>query len=730
MLVDVAIVTALREEAECVKHASGLKWDQINDVPTSSRQYLVATAKNGTTIALCFAPKMGQIHSAALTADVLRDTRPRLIILTGIAGGIAKANERMLGDVLIPSDVVYYEHKKMEDGESQDRWEAVNLSHIRTAFADTAHSMPWEEVEDLLGPRPKVVLPARHHGKEPHAHPGVHDGPMFSGEKIIADRKILDELRKKWPLGVGIEMESAGVALTVNSQRSPCNVVVVKGISDFADIDKDDSARTYAARAAAVCIFRTIESLSATRLGTRPQLTNEDRVSAALSVIVPDLIQQGGFRYGLAQKLVESMIEETSGIVANDYTQNLSTGAQFLVRANQIFKPASEVLAVSVDSVSTFWTDEQNRTAAYKYLKAQSDDTTRLFVFTDADTAHRYGKVLDAHFRQYRNVFVTTADHYKSLLSRWAVPSQFVSPDTDFAILDYSLNGEPPANVASVLATLDDHRLFPKRLVPENDEIVGSGWDWRFRESFSEFKSIPEGEADAEKKVLRWSLGFWKHRDWPDRLQELFSARPQRVFHVVLFRGAAGGKLEQALNAAYTSLSMKRRQEWGRKYGMEIVWFGSRHDWNSIPRDGTINGELRVDAFEDLQYIIIMSFASESGLRHYYEDAEHSEIRRSLYSQFDERLDVLYQLLDKNGHEKGIPELLYECIESIAVKTIQRLDFRDHRSIGEMTEEEPYEPLADQPTDTGSDATPENGGLEVQIPSRKERKPVVEDSEA
>lgn len=718
MQVDVAIITALREEAECVQHASGLEWDSISDVPTSSRQYHVATAGNGTTVALCSAPKMGQIHSAALTADVLRDTRPRLVVLTGIAGGIAKGTERMLGDLLIPSDIVYYERKKMEDGNSQDRWEPVNLSQIRTAFVEAAYNIQWTEVEDLLGPRPSLVLPPKFHGKETRDHPSVHEGPIFSGEKVIADRKVLDDLRKEWALGAGIEIESAGVALTVNVQRSPCNVVVVKGISDFADLDKNDSARTYAARAAAHCIFRTIESLSAAKLGNRPQLTKADRVGAAMSVIVPGLVKQIGFRYGLAQRLVEAMIEETSGIKDDDYTQNLSTGAQFLVRANQIFKPAAEVLAVSVDSVSTFWTDEQNRTAAYGYLKAQSDDTTRLFVFNDADTAHKYGRVLDAHFRQYRNVFVTTADHYRSLLTKWAVPTQFVSPETDFAILDYALDHEASENRASVLATLDDHRLFFKRLSPENQELVESGWDRRFRRSFEQFKSIREGETDKAKKVLRWSLGFWNNRSWPDRLRELFSERPQGVFHVVLFRGdTAGGELEKALNSTYTSLSKKRKHEWGKKYGMDIVWFGSRHKWDLVPRDGTINGKLRVDAFEDLQYIIIMKFASENGLRQYYEDVEHSGIRRNLYTQFDKRLAVLYQLLDRNGHEDGIPELLYECIESIAVKTIQRLDFHDHRSIDEMTLEDPFEPLTDDPVN--SDPSEPTAGLEVVIPSKK-----------
>ncbi|MFI4854622.1 MAG: hypothetical protein ACIAQF_06540, partial [Phycisphaerales bacterium JB065] len=84
MQADIVVLAALEEEIEYAKSASGLHWVTKPSPPFSTRSYDFARTANGLVVAACHASQMGQIHAAVLTADVLRDLRPRLVVLLGI----------------------------------------------------------------------------------------------------------------------------------------------------------------------------------------------------------------------------------------------------------------------------------------------------------------------------------------------------------------------------------------------------------------------------------------------------------------------------------------------------------------------------------------------------------------------------------------------------------------------------------------------------------------------
>jgi hypothetical protein len=89
----------------------------------------------------------------------------------------------------------------------------------------------------------------------------VLTGPMASGSAVIKDPSI-------WPLlktaGVrkiaAVEMEAATVATVARESQVP-RWLVVKGVMDHADINKDDRYKTFAARASAEVLFALLVRL-------------------------------------------------------------------------------------------------------------------------------------------------------------------------------------------------------------------------------------------------------------------------------------------------------------------------------------------------------------------------------------------------------------------------------------------------------------------------------------
>jgi nucleoside phosphorylase len=76
-------------------------------------------------------------------------------------------------------------------------------------------------------------------------HPEIHYGLIASGNQVMRDAKIRDNLGKKYKDKVlCFEMEAAGVMNTI-----PC--LVIRGICDYADSHKNDVWQEYASATAA-----------------------------------------------------------------------------------------------------------------------------------------------------------------------------------------------------------------------------------------------------------------------------------------------------------------------------------------------------------------------------------------------------------------------------------------------------------------------------------------------
>ena len=84
-------------------------------------------------------------------------------------------------------------------------------------------------------------------------NPKVHIGVIASGSNVQKDPELFQRLEKVQRKTLGVEMEGAAIGAVAEIYEIP--MIVVKGVQDYADHDKNDQFRAYAAEASARFVF-------------------------------------------------------------------------------------------------------------------------------------------------------------------------------------------------------------------------------------------------------------------------------------------------------------------------------------------------------------------------------------------------------------------------------------------------------------------------------------------
>ncbi len=246
--IDFLIVTALEEERDAVLDTfrelslvppadKDIRRYYAGDLPYSS----VGGTSSAYRVALILLLDMGRVQAANATSDAIRRWNPRYVVLTGIAGGVADKGVS-LGDVLVSTTVIDYELQKVKSDETVDvRYVTHQAAPRLLANVRELRGTEWHKA--VSHHRPESGVPQR------------HLGPVASGDKVIAAREYLKSHRRVWSQLIGVEMEAAGVASACFQATRQPGFLMIKGVSDFADADKNDTAtgrwRNYASIIAA-----------------------------------------------------------------------------------------------------------------------------------------------------------------------------------------------------------------------------------------------------------------------------------------------------------------------------------------------------------------------------------------------------------------------------------------------------------------------------------------------
>jgi nucleoside phosphorylase len=222
---------------------------------------------------------MGNSRATLAARDAVAVWNPSRLLLVGIAGGVPEGSDDMhLGDVLIPTEVVGYELAKVKPGRTDRRWDVFKPDHDLLLVAQQVQPADW--VHTISAPRPD--------GSGGRVIPLVHVGPVLSGDKVLAENAAVTDLRQHWPKAVGVEMEAVGVALVAYT-GGPA-FLMIRAASDFADEDKNDNWRRYAAAAAAEFALAVLRRAAPLAERNRPQAARIDAPASYPPAIKLDVI--------------------------------------------------------------------------------------------------------------------------------------------------------------------------------------------------------------------------------------------------------------------------------------------------------------------------------------------------------------------------------------------------------------------------------------------------------
>lgn len=131
---------------------------------------------------------IGKVNATIGTTELIRNYAPQCIISTGVAGGI----DEYLGvmDVVVSKQTVYH-----------DVWCGMGCEHGQIQGFPT-----FFEADEKL-----VNAAASLNGKQPTK---IHCGLICTGDQFITSREELNTIKKNFPDGLAVDMESCAIAHT------------------------------------------------------------------------------------------------------------------------------------------------------------------------------------------------------------------------------------------------------------------------------------------------------------------------------------------------------------------------------------------------------------------------------------------------------------------------------------------------------------------------------------
>jgi nucleoside phosphorylase/tetratricopeptide (TPR) repeat protein len=234
----IGILTALPEvELPAVLRAFGISSEASPVERYQGERYWVADVEASVGLHLnviisCFGLS-GNTESPLPVERLIGKYRPELMILCGIACGIRKF---ALGDV-VTSDIIWaYEYVKTTGDGPLDRSRSrIVPAHIRDDIQFFNSTKAWQDCfHDLQG----QLKPAQQPRKQftPSLQRLIW---IASGEKVMANNE-LTALNAKHNLIRAGEMEGYGFANACDDRRPSVPWLVVRGISDYGDLTKDN----------------------------------------------------------------------------------------------------------------------------------------------------------------------------------------------------------------------------------------------------------------------------------------------------------------------------------------------------------------------------------------------------------------------------------------------------------------------------------------------------------
>jgi nucleoside phosphorylase len=709
MIVDVLVVSALQDEHTALRAVFDAQTSTAHGESRWRHQtvgtYEVYTSSKRLTVALVppFA-RMGQLAASVAVAKVLRDVQPQLIVLGGIAGCMRERGlEFAFGDIVVSDQIIDYEPKKVTETGIEYRWEAYqSCAHLHPLIASRPRD-EWNSYAFDLPARPDALERA----------PIVHIGSVFSGNEVVKDATAKAELMRIRPNTIAVEMEAAGVAALLRGLEMPDRFLMIKSLVDFADKAKNDDWRYYCCQASALYIAYIVDTILPTYL---PRITtsqrDDDFMSRSKHALLNFLRQAQGtsFLEPMATAIHDDIVTEIIRLArlgadgGEVYTAAVGTGHQYLVRAEPLFAKASRIFATSLDTVSTFWIENDNRPTVKRYIDAHkgpagSRGVMRLFVFSTPEEAHRHAERLDYHARFFENTFVCSLAWYADMLKhRLARQEPRIYLEKDFAILEFAADGSETyfADLTGVELSLRRAMLEPWHSGVDCAATIAL---------FEELSRIRPGALGQKNSVLKWKAGLWAQKKlWADYLERMFVERSADAFHLVSFDVAPeeyAGLRAVLADIKYSILDGRRDSPAGAssalatRYDIKDLWLLQRIDRQQDRLfDQRTGAELHYERGATNPYLLLIRFGDRNALKGFMTDPDQLQLRLALFEHLGVKVQPLLSSwkcedLVRAGAGRRRQSLYLEVLDALAAGKMKRFDYWDDELIFHLVERAP-----------------------------------------
>ncbi|MDQ2902563.1 MAG: TIR domain-containing protein [Ktedonobacteraceae bacterium] len=248
---DVCILCALSNEAKAFRDIVSQKCN-VSFTSGTSKQgwtYLFTTIQNDNNeplkIMISWLPRYGPLETALLTQSLLSEFKPSFVAMTGICAGDKRKVK--LGDLVIAERAFMADSGKLviDKGSQKREYDTYTASAARDVLQFARmFDLRKDLVDTLIPPQP--------------VHPEYHIAPMASSNAVHADNPF-EEV--KMPVRGTVAMDMEGAAFYQAVENFPgIRSLLVKGVSDYADGDKNDNYHQYASELSALYMLSFIKA--------------------------------------------------------------------------------------------------------------------------------------------------------------------------------------------------------------------------------------------------------------------------------------------------------------------------------------------------------------------------------------------------------------------------------------------------------------------------------------
>lgn len=248
---DVCILCALSEEAKAFRDIVSQTCN-VSFIQGTSKQnwtFLSTTIQSDYNeplkVLLTWLPRYGPLETALLMQSLLSEFKPGFAAMTGICAGDKRKVK--LGDLVIAERAFMADSGKliMDKDRQKREFDTFTASAARDV-------LQFARMFDLRNDLVNILKPP-----EP-IHPEYHIAPMASGSAVRADNPF-DEVKLPVRGTVAIDMEGAAFYQAVENFPGTRSLLV-KGVSDYADGDKNDIYHQYASELSALYMLSFIKA--------------------------------------------------------------------------------------------------------------------------------------------------------------------------------------------------------------------------------------------------------------------------------------------------------------------------------------------------------------------------------------------------------------------------------------------------------------------------------------